>query len=165
MAATGKKSLLALTKTEFDKLHTLLATVPEVVALEKDDDATSIKDVVAHRAHWIDLFLGWYADGQAGRPVHMPAEGYKWNELQRYNAMIRERLADLSWAEACALLIAKDQQLRALLEECSGADLYAAPMVGGNGSWTAGRYAESAGSSHYRSAAKYIRGRMRAVCA
>jgi len=48
-----------------------------------------VKDVISHRAHWIDLFLGWYKGGMAGKTVYFPAKEYKWNDLKRYNAQLR----------------------------------------------------------------------------
>lgn len=86
MPAHTKAELLSLTEKEFDKLCRLIGPINADIAMKKDEDDTSIKDVIAHRAHWIELFLGWYRDGAAGREVHFPAEGYKWNELKRYNA-------------------------------------------------------------------------------
>lgn len=74
MAATDKTALKALTGKEFDKLDALLQGVEGQVALKKDAEDTSIKDVIGHRAHWIDLFLGWYADGMAGKTVVFPAQ-------------------------------------------------------------------------------------------
>lgn len=64
MAATSKPELLETTKDEFEKLQRLVAGVSAEEALAKDADDTSIKDVIAHRAHWIGLFLGWYRDGR-----------------------------------------------------------------------------------------------------
>ncbi|MCT8159963.1 ClbS/DfsB family four-helix bundle protein [Pseudoruegeria sp. SHC-113] len=165
MAAQSKPELLQITETEFTKLAKLLDGVSHAEALRKDAEDTSIKDVVAHRAHWIDLFLGWYAQGQAGAKVHFPAEGYKWNDLKRYNADLRARQAGLGWPEARALLAANHSKLIAFLTQSSEAQLYGGPMKGGNNAWTAGRWAEAAGPSHYRSAAKYIRARQRAMAA
>lgn len=85
-AAVNKAELLAVTAGEFDKLALLLDRVDGELALVKDDDDGSIKDIVAHRAHWIGLFLGWYDDGLAGKKVYFPAEGHRWNELKRHNA-------------------------------------------------------------------------------
>ncbi|MEM8555483.1 MAG: ClbS/DfsB family four-helix bundle protein [Pseudomonadota bacterium] len=65
-AATTKADLIAVTAKEFTKLWTLVQRVDPETAMRKDVNDTSIKDVIAHRAHWIDLFLEWYADGQAG---------------------------------------------------------------------------------------------------
>lgn len=161
MAATSKADLIALSVHEFGKLAKLLAQIEPEQAVRKRDEDTSIKDVVAHRAHWIDLFLGWYQDGQAGVPVHFPAEGYKWNDLKRYNAELRQRQAELSWTDATSLLEHRHTVLVAFIEGLSDAALYGGPMKGARNDWTTGRWAEAAGPSHYRSAAKYIRAELR----
>lgn len=160
-AATSKRDLIAVTEAEFSRLSRLIGRVPAEIALLKDADDTSIKDVVAHRAHWIDLFLGWYAEGQAGRDVHFPAKGYKWSELKRYNADLRARQRALSWDEAVALLVDRYARLITFCEGLEDADLYGAAMQGARNDWTPGRWAEAAGASHFRSASKYIRARLR----
>jgi hypothetical protein len=141
----------------------LIDTIPEDQAMRKREDDTSIKDVIAHRAHWIDLFLGWYRDGQAGRPVYFPAKGYKWNDLKAYNAQLRADQIGLGWDDAKALLAANHAKLITFIEATSDAALYGGPMKGANNSWTAGRWAEAAGPSHYRSAAKWLRACIRAA--
>jgi len=163
MPATSKSELLSVTHKEFAKLEQALDQVPVDLRLQKDGDGTSLKDIVGHRAHWIDLFLGWYRDGLAGKEVHFPAEGYKWNELKRYNADLRAKQAALGWEEARSLLASKHADLAAFLERASDEDLYGEPMKGARNEWTAGRWAEAAGPSHYRSATKYIRQRLRIV--
>lgn len=162
MAATNKAELLAVTQKEFRKLCTLLDEIDEKTALAKDAAETSIKDVIGHRAHWIDLYLGWYADGQAGKEVFFPAKGYKWNELVRYNAMLRDAQSGMNWAQARAMLDSRYLKLVALIEELPEKALYGGPMKGAKNDWTTGRWAEAAGPSHFRSAAKYIRARLRA---
>jgi len=163
MPAQNKSELLHVTRKEFDKLAKLIGPVGADQALVKDDDDTSIKDVIAHRAHWIELFLGWYRDGQAGKGVHFPAQGYKWNELKRYNADLRQAQAGLSWHDATQQLETRKDELIAFIEALSDADLYGGPMKGANNDWRPGRWAEAAGSSHFRSAAKYIRARLKAL--
>ncbi len=162
-AATTKADLLAITGAEYAKLSALLADLEADVAVVKDADDTSIKDVVAHRAHWIDLFLGWYADGVSGREVHAPAPGYKWNELVRYNAELRASQRDLGWTEAMDQLADGHCRLLEFLDGLDEEALYGGPMPGASNDWTTGRWAESAGPSHYRSAAKYVRARLRAL--
>lgn len=163
MPARSKAELLGITEKEFAKLDKLITGLEPELALRKDAEDTSIKDVIAHRAHWIDLFEGWYADGLAGREVYFPAKGYKWNELKRYNAALRERQATLGWTDACALLRAKYADLHAFIASSTDQALYGQPMKGGRNAWTAGRWAEAAGPSHFRSAAKYVRARLRTV--
>jgi len=74
MAAENKDELLAVTDKEFSKLINLLNGINNKTAMKKREDNTSIKDVIAHRAHWIKLFLGWYKDGMAGKEVFFPAK-------------------------------------------------------------------------------------------
>ncbi|MHA7774050.1 ClbS/DfsB family four-helix bundle protein [Roseibium sp. M-1] len=161
MAAKNKQELLAITAKEYGKLQSLLDELPAMLRLEKDADGISPKDIIGHRAHWIDLFLGWYRDGQAGREVYLPAKGYKWNETARYNAELRQKQAGLSWRSARSLFESNHADLVALMESLSEEDLYGGPMKGSNNAWTTGRWAEAAGPSHCRSAAKYLRQRMR----
>ena len=164
-AATNTADLLAVTTADFAKLDKLLDIVDPGFALEKDEDDTSIKDVVAHRAHWIELFFGWYEDGLAGKEVFFPAKGYNWGGLKAYNAALRERQADMSWDEAVAALRGGHARLVLFMTAHDDAALYGGPMKGANNKWTPGRWAEASGPSHYRSAAKYIRARLNARAA
>jgi hypothetical protein len=88
MACTDKTELIDLAIKEYSKLHKLITPLDELQA-RLADDGTSIKDVIGHRAHGIDLFMGWYTDGMAGGDVYFPAKGYKWSDLKRYNADLR----------------------------------------------------------------------------
>ncbi|MDX8353529.1 ClbS/DfsB family four-helix bundle protein [Cognatiyoonia sp. IB215182] len=161
-AATNKADLRAVTEKDFARLAQLLEGIDEATAYIPHDD-TTIKDVVGHRAHWTEIFFDWYNDGKAGKPVYMPAKGYKWNELKRYNADLRERQADLSWEDVQKMLNDSHKKLIDFIDAHSDAELYGGPMPGGgNNKWTTGRFAEASGPSHYRSAAKYIRAVIRA---
>lgn len=166
-AATSKTDLHAICVAEFTKLETVLDKVPPSARLAPDADSggASIKDIVGHRAYWISLFLGWYRDGQLGKDVALPAPGYKWNELKRFNADLRAAQVDLDWEPARAMLRSNHALLLDFVDGGSEADLYGAPMQGGNNHWTPGRWAEAAGPSHYRSAAKYIRARLKSLSA
>lgn len=161
-AATNKIDLLVVTGTEYAKLTALISDMPSDQALRKREDDTSIKDIIAHRAHWIALFLGWHADGQSGHKVYFPAKGYKWSDLKAYNAKLRADQDDLGWAEAKAMLADQHAQLTSFIMACSQSDLYGRPMKGAKNQWSTGRWAEAAGPSHYRSAAKWIRACLRA---
>lgn len=156
-AATNRAELAAIAEKEFLKLEKLLATVEQSSALRKDEDDTSVKDVVAHRAHWIELFFGWYEDGLADKEVFFPAEGFKWNELKRYNAELRGRQANLGFDDACSMLRESHARLLRFIDASSDEALYGGPMKGARNDWTPGRWAEAAGPSHYRSASKYVR--------
>lgn len=157
-AAQSKADLIAVTEKDWAKLSKLLDGVPEEVARLQDDDRWSIKDVVAHRAHWIGLFFQWLDEGEA---AETPDHGVKWNQLKPYNAAMREKYAHKSWAEARAWLTTEHERLLQFIESSDDAALYGDPMPGGNGKWTTGRFAEASGPSHYRSAAKFVRATLR----
>ncbi len=158
MVAKTKAELIAVAEKEFDKLQTLLADIDRDLAqTPHPDDGISVKDTLAHRAHWIDLFFGWYENGVAGKPVHVPAEGYNWSQLKAYNAKVREQTAGLSWDEAKTRLAAGHERLMHFIADRGDDDLYGPRKYDWQGNYKLGRWAESAGPSHYRSAAKYIR--------
>lgn len=161
MPATTRAELLAVTGREYAKLTKLIEPIPEAIALAKDAQDTSIKDVIAHRAHWVNMFFGWYHDGLAGAEVHFPAEGYKWNELPRYNADLRERQKWLGWDAARDTLDRNAAALLRFIEERDDDALYGGPMQGARNTWTVGRWVEATGPSHFRSAAKYVRARLK----
>ncbi|WP_109354908.1 ClbS/DfsB family four-helix bundle protein [Sphingorhabdus sp. EL138] len=161
MAAENKSELHQITQAEYQKLERLISSIDSKAALCKDEDNTSIKDVVSHRAHWIELFFNWYSDGMAGKTVYFPAEGYKWNDLKRYNAELRKRQNNINWEEAVLALNKSYEKLLDFIETHSNRDLYDGPMKGANNKWTPGRWAEAAGASHFRSASKYVRARLR----
>ena len=157
MAATRKTDLHTVTRKEFEKLDQLIATTNPITATQKHADDTPNKDVIAHRAHWITLFLGWHANGMAGKPVHFPVKGYKWNDLKRYNADLHAQQVNIDWPAAVALLQANYARLDVFICALSDDALYGGPMKGANNLWTPGRWAEAAGPSHFHAAAKYLR--------
>ncbi len=157
MATKNKSELVAVTEKEYEKLDTLVSSISSTQANKKHDDDTSIKDVIGHRAHWISLFLGWYREGMAGKQVYFPAEGYKWNQLKEYNKQLRTDQRSLTWEDVTLLLRENHKKLIKFISDHTNAELYGKPMKGANNNWTPGRWAEAAGSSHYRSASKFIR--------
>ncbi len=162
-AATTKADLIAVAEKEFGKLTALLDKVPPELVARAFEEDWSMTDVLVHRAHWIDLFLGWYRDGQAGETVYFPAKGYKWNDLKAYNAALLAERSDVTWDAARAEMVAAHRRWLALVTSLDEAQLYGGPMKGGNNKWTTGRWAEAAAPSHYRSAAKFIRACLRSV--
>ena len=158
MAVSNKQKLLALTEKEYRKLIKTLDTVDGAMAVVPSaDEGISIKDTIAHRTHWIDLFFGWYEDGKAGRDVPMPAPGYKWNQLKDYNARVREASQATPWDQVRADFEAAHEKLTAFITVHDDDELYGEDRYAWTGKWTVGRYAEASGPSHYRSADKFIR--------
>lgn len=158
-AAKTRDDLLSVTDRDWQKLAALVGKVTAAQAKTPQGDDPSIHDILTHRAHWIGLFFQWLREGEAAQ---MPDHGIKWNQLKPYNAALRTRYADLTWAEAVDNLTQAHLRLRGWIAGQDEGALYGGPMPGGTG-WTAGRYAEAAGASHYRSAAIYIRATLRGM--
>lgn len=162
-AAVSKSELRAVCAKEYARLMAVIEQFPEAMRYVPDEDGITPKDILGHRAHWIGLTLGWYRDGAAGKTPEIPAKGYKWSELKAYNAEIRARQADITWDQARSILQAAHETLMSRIDALENHELYGAPMPGGGNKWTAGRFFEAAGASHYRSAARYLRARRRAA--
>jgi hypothetical protein len=73
MACTNTADLIALTHKAYAKLARLIAPLDQGRSARGQGDVT-IKDVIGHRAHWIDLSFGWNHDGKAGKKVSFPSE-------------------------------------------------------------------------------------------
>lgn len=158
MAAINKDELRTVTEKEFAKLAKLLDALDEETANRPDaDDGVSIKQVIGHRVHWMDLFFGWYEDGKAGKEVQTPAPGTKWNQLKPYNAKVYEAAAKQSWPDVLAQLKERHTAFLAFIDSLEDDVLYAKHIYPWTNEWTLGRWAESSGPSHYRSAAKFVR--------
>ena len=162
-AATSQSELLAA----FDKTLALLKA--DIAGLSEaegnmawpEGDAWSIKAILYHRAHWIDLFFQWVAAENAGET---PAVGVKWNELKAYNGALLPEAGKLSWADVYTLFEAKQAALRAWIAVQDGGWLYQTGHYPWMNKWTLGRWAESAGPAHFRSARKGIRKILKENC-
>lgn len=164
-AATNRTDLLNVTKNEFAKLTRILDTVSEDTAKTAPEGEVSVLDIVLHRAHWAQLFLGWVRDGRAGQDVQIPDKGYKWNQLKVYNAALRQRYAGIGWIDARERLVTAHSDLMAFITAETDDALYTQHLHPWMNDWTIGRWAEASGASHYRSASKYIRKVMKAQAA
>lgn len=156
-AATNKADLIAVTLKEYDKLVPLLDRFDNDLAEKVDPDQDcSAKEILAHRAHWIGLFLSWYQDGLAGLDVKTPAPGYKWNQLKPYNAFIYRTSRAFDWQDVRDDFARKHDALMAFLDEMPDDRLYQTRLYPWMNNWTLGRWCEASGSSHYRSATKVL---------
>lgn len=161
-AATNKADLVAVFDQELTKLRNTLDGIGEAQSsLSTVDDDTTIKGIIAHRTHWMGLFHGWYEDGLAGRDVHVPAKGYKWNQLKAYNAALYEKGNAMPWGDLLSDFEKACNKLRRFIAARDDDALYHSGAYSWTGKWTLGRYAEASGPSSFRSANTYIRKALR----
>ena len=160
-AARNRADLIAVSNAEYARLRKLIDPIPEAAALPRDAEGWSIRDIIAHRTHWLGLFFSWTAGGEAGEDVQTPAPGYKWNQLTAYNEAVRAASAGSDWAQVQSDMEAAHLRLMACIEASSDERLYTCHLYPWMNDWPLGRWAEAAGASHYRSAAKAIRKMLR----
>lgn len=163
MPAKNRDDLIAVTQKEWEKLSILLQGIGEEEAMWRDPaEQCSIRDIITHRTHWLNLLFDWYTRGKAGETVETPAPGYKWNQLKAYNAMIRADHQTISWQQACGDLEQAHADFRVFLQSHDEETLYTPKLYAWMRNWTLGRWAEAQGPSHYRSACKVIKAMLKA---
>jgi len=155
-AAVSKAEFLAVFDRERAKLERLLESVDETRS-RLSDDGVSIKAVIGHRIHWMDLFWSWYDAGVKGAPVQTPAPGFKWNQLKAYNAPIYAAAETEPWSTLASRFSQTADRFRTRFDALSEEDAYGPSAYAWTNDWTVGRWAESAAPSHFRSAAKVVR--------
>jgi hypothetical protein len=154
----SRQQLLEQAGMEFAHLLAQVAATPEDVATTTAVcGAWTIKDVLAHLYGWQQLYFDWRRRGYDGQPVHLPAEGYKWNETPRLNEDLYQRYRDLPLAEVEILLKASHQSVADEIDGLTDEQV----MRPGAFSWT-GRnaletYLVSISAAHYKWARREIR--------
>ena len=157
-AATNKPDLIDITLKEYGKLDQLLSPLDEDTATwAHPNDNLSIRDIIAHRGHWLGLYLSWYEDGLSGLDVRTPAPGYKWNQLKSYNAIVYATARHFSWKDIHNAFHHHHDALMTHLAAFDDDRLYTKHLHPWMNDWPLGRWAEANGASHYRSATKYVR--------
>ncbi len=158
-----KELLLSESHKERDKLEGFLSTLtPDQMIQSGIVGDWSVKDVFAHLYEWEQMVLGWLAAGQRGDRPHVPAEGYKWNQLPALNEEIR-RKHDHRSLEEVQIMFGESYQLTIqTIEGLSEEILFTSGLYPWMNKNTLAAYFTSCTSSHYRWALKEIRKGLRA---
>ena len=158
MRYSSKAALQADIRAEHDRFVALLEAIPHTRYEEPGvwGDNWSITDVVAHLAEWQALFLGWYDTGRAGREVHLPALGYKWNETPRLNRAIQAKHLGRSHREVRSQFEKGYKRICRLVDAATEAELLAPGYFDWTGRHALTTYLGANTASHYRFACKVI---------
>lgn len=91
MAEKTRNRIIMLLEKERSKLNELLKELP-VDEFEKPGVVGdwSVKDVLAHLAHWEEGMLTWLKIARDGIDVTGPEEGLKWKDMKEFNRRIYE---------------------------------------------------------------------------
>ncbi|MBN1219916.1 MAG: ClbS/DfsB family four-helix bundle protein [Anaerolineae bacterium] len=159
-----KAQILTASQKEHDALEQFLATLtPEQMTRSGALGDWSVKDVLAHLYEWEQMVLGWLAASQRGETPHVPAEGYKWNQLPALNQSIYEKHCHRSLDEVLDLFRASYRQVTATIENLSEEELFTSGRFPWMNKNALASYFVSCTSSHYRWARTGMRKGLKAV--
>lgn len=155
---TSKAMLLTESQKEHDALDKQLSTLTPAQMIQSDIVGLwSVKDVLAHLYEWEQMVLGWLATSEQGEMPHVPAKGYKWNQLPALNEQIYQQYKDWSLDEARVMWEESYSQVTARIEEILEERLFTPGLYPWMNKNTLAAYFTSCTSSHYRWARKEIR--------
>ena len=113
--------LAALSHFYFNPLS--LAEFADIAEADKHSravpDGETPAEHLVYQLGWTGLLLRWERDEQAGRTVHTPAEGYKWNDLGGLYQQFYRQYGSLTLQEAQAQLREQAAQICTWLETLS----------------------------------------------
>jgi hypothetical protein len=89
MPERNKATILARLQQERKKLiQTLDSLKPEQFDRPGVVGNWSVKDVLAHLAHWEESMIYWVQASRKGKNVNGPEEGLNWDQISKFNAHI-----------------------------------------------------------------------------
>lgn len=146
-----KPQILAESRKEREALENFLSLLsPEQMTEPGMLGEWSVKDVLAHLYEWEQMVLGWLAASQRGESPHVPAEGYKWNQLPALNEVIREKHSRRTLDELLPMFRNSYEQVMTTVEKLSEEDLLTPGLYPWMNKNTLAAYFVSCTSSHYR---------------
>jgi hypothetical protein len=159
MKYDSKRRLMNAIEDEHQALVALVDAIPASRLCEKGvwGDGWTVNDLLAHLTEWEQMFLRWYREGQRGlRPV-LPAPGFKWRETPALNREIWRKHRKKSSAQVRKAFDASYAEILLVVKAMSPRSLLTAGAHAWTGKSSLATYVGANTSSHYRTAAKFIR--------
>jgi hypothetical protein len=154
----NKEDLLSQSQKEHDALEQFLSTLTvEQMTQPGIVGEWSPKDVLAHLYEWEQMVLGWLAASQRGETPHVPAEGYKWNQLPALNEQIRQKHEGRTLDDVLAMYGDSYQEVTGTIAGISEEALFTPGLYPWMNKNTLAAYFTSCTSSHYRWARNEMR--------
>lgn len=167
---TTKADLLAAAQTQYDKLWSLLDSLPEPAQTApftfgedpKRKEAhwqrdKNLRDVLIHLVEWHNLLLAWVPACQSGAAVPFLPVPYNWRTYGEMNAGFWQKHQSTSLAQAKTLLQQSHAQTMALIEGFTNEELFESKHFPWTGNSCLGAYCVSTTSSHYAWAIKKLK--------
>lgn len=165
-----KPDLIAAANDQFEKMLTLIDTMPEEAqsAPFGFGDSPSrkeahwardknLRDVLVHLYEWHGLLLNWVNANQRGEKKPFLPEPYNWKTYGDMNVGFFEKHQDTPLDAAKEMVKKSHNDVMALIETFSGDDLFKKGALPWTGSSTLGSYCASNTASHYDWAMKKIK--------
>ena len=160
---TTKEELLRAIHMEWDSLEKSFTNLtPEQMIQPGAIGKWSVKDVLAHLAEWQQMCLGWYNAGLRGESPHLPAEGFKWNQMPALNRRIYEKYRDQTLEDVQDFFQASYRQTLDVVERASEEELFKPGYFAWTKQDALASYIIPCTSSHYHWARTEMRKSMRA---
>jgi hypothetical protein len=159
-----KELLLRESQKEHDALEESLAALESRQMTEAGIVGEwSVKDVLAHLYEWEQMVLHWWRSSQQGETPHVPAEGYKWNQLPALNEEIWVKHRDRSLDQVLEMVRSSFGEVMQTIEGIPEETLFTPGLYAWMNKNTLASYFTSCTSSHYRWARKEVRKGLRAA--
>lgn len=168
--ATSKTDLITASKSNFEKLNTLMDAMSEKEIqtpfnFSNDDKKKeahwkrdhNLRDVLIHLYEWHQLLLNWVSSNMKGEEKPFIPQPYNWKTYGEMNVAFWEKHQNTPLDEAQRLFKKSHQDVMTLGEGFNDQELFtkdAFPWVGGS---TLGSYFVSATASHYDWAVKKLK--------
>lgn len=157
---TNKQDLIAAANSQFDKLWTLIDSMPEEKRLGTfsfEDRDRNLRDVLVHLYEWHQLLLNWLRSNHAGSTVNFLPKPYNWKTYPQMNVEFWKKHQTTPLEEAVVLLKKSHADVMALIEPFTDEELFTKKHFPWTGTTNLGSYCISATSSHYDWAMKKLK--------
>ncbi|WP_432796995.1 ClbS/DfsB family four-helix bundle protein [Poriferisphaera sp. WC338] len=111
---------------EFDGMDESAGRICEISAA--GETTCSICDVLAYQIGWGELLLSWDKHEKANKTVHMPAKGFKWNQLGELAAHFYDKHTDHSLKQLRSKFKRTYNKLYQWIESLSDDELFSIGM-------------------------------------
>lgn len=172
---TTKQELITAATTQFEKLFTLIDSMPEsdqtaafcFDAVRAGKEAhwkrdKNIRDVLVHLYEWHQLLLTWITANQRGENKPFLPEPYTWKTYGDMNVVFWENHQDTSYEESRKILKGSHAAVLDLINKFTNEELFEKKHFPWTGTTNLGSYCISATSSHYDWAQKKIKAQIKA---
>jgi len=156
----NKADLLSQAHEERIKLNNTLEplTRAQISQRDRNEVGWSIKDVLTHVIDWESRTLLWYESGRLGKPLELPAPGFKWSDIKALNEAIRRRHSRKSVVTVLSEFHATREQTVEVIQAMTDDELTTLNFYAWTGkSWTLSDYLRANTASHDKWARAKIR--------